>query len=144
MKIKNKVLVVFLAIVAVAALFWILSIPKGVEGTTDRQNYNLGDALEIEIKNNLGAQVCFSSCYPYLIEWKNKDGLWEQYSYDDCGEADIAADCVPANGTKRFRLPLLDMETGLNRLKIPVCVDCSEGREFAQESVLYSNEFQVD
>jgi len=143
MKIFTKILIGVLA-AALIAFLWFLMLPEPVQGLTDRKDYRLGDPLEISIKNNLGRAVCFSSCYPYLAEKQNAEGEWEQYSYESCPAADAAADCVPAGAAKKFRLMLSDIDGGLNRLKLPVCVNCAPGQDFKADSVLHSNTFKVE
>jgi hypothetical protein len=141
---KNYIkILIGVLIVAVTGFFWFWKTARTVEGVTDRNNYNLGDALAISIKNNLGQTVCFSSCYPYLLEKQNVGGGWDQYLYESCSQKDIAADCISADGVKKFRLSLAEADAGMNRLKLQVCVNCAPGREFKANSALYSNVFEV-
>ncbi len=141
MKIQKVLVGVLLAVSAALLWFWLSA--KPVEGVTDRDNYMPGDPLTINVKNGTGKAVCFSSCYPYLVERRDGAGDWAQFEYDDCPYPEVASDCVPAGGIKKFRLPLDEAEVGLNRLKLNICFDCAAGDPFLAESVIYSNVFEV-
>ena len=143
MKIYIKILIGFLGAVAAASLLFFL-LPRPVEGITDRDSYRAGEMLDISVKNNLGRAICFSSCYPYLIESRQKFGVWEQYRYDDCPEAEAAVNCIPPQATKKFRLALDDAQVGLNRLKLAVCENCAPGGLFKADLTIYSNIFKID
>jgi hypothetical protein len=144
MKNFSKILFGFL-VIAIAAVvgIWAADRARAVEIFTDRQDYKLGDALEVTIANELGKAICFSSCYPYLVEKLDKKGQWEQYAYENCPNSEIAADCVAAGAKKIFRLSLADAEGGMNRLKLPLCVDCVSGQNFSANTTFYSNDFQI-
>lgn len=141
---KNYIkILVGVTAVAVIVFLWLFFSARSVEGITDRDNYQFGDLLKISIKNNLGQAVCFSSCYPYLAEIKVADNDWKQYDYAVCPVAQVAVDCVPAGAVKKFQLSLGDVDPGINRLKLQVCVNCAAGQPFRVDSVLYSNMFEV-
>ncbi len=144
MKINIGVLIgiLLLAVIAVAA-FLRFSLPAGsVQAFADRSVYELDDILEVFVQNDFGREVCFSSCYPYLMEMQAQDGGWGEYVYGDCGWDDQAADCVPSHGAKKFRIFLADASVGVHRLKLPLCFDCA-GESFKPEQAIYSNIFNI-
>lgn len=125
----------------VLGLFFILERSKGVEVSTDKNSYGAGNALTVSIKNNLGGEICFSSCYPYYLEKKRSD--WVDYDYDECLKRDEVAKCIRQGDVKTFKIVLTQSETGEHRLKIPVCVECQIGQDFKADKVYYSNSFQI-
>jgi hypothetical protein len=142
MDIASKILAV-LAVIAVLTVVFFAARSRPISVTTDQSVYRAGGALEVGIKNNFNEPICFSSCYPYLMEKEDKSGNWEMYAYMDCPKPDQASDCVAAGSEKKFRLPLQEIETGQTRLKIPVCVGCAAGQPFKASDVLYSNSFEI-
>lgn len=131
--------------VAIVVVLWLMFSPKPakVMVATDRNDYRTGDSLEVSFKNELDKQVCFSACYPYYVEKKDGVGIWTPYSYDGCQESDAASGCIAAKSGKKFVLTLDEIKPGLNRLKIPVCIGCSDGQAFKSDSVIYSNNFEI-
>lgn len=114
---------------------------KPVRISIDRADYKIGDSLEVVIKNNFNRQICFSSCYPYLIERETEDHNWTAYPYSECGH-DLVHKCIEPGAERKFRLAMDEVEPGQNRLKIPICVDC-QGRVFSAEFAYYSNNFDI-
>ena len=82
MKIQVKI-VIFVLIILVIGFYWGFVIwetyyktPRAIALIrTDKTEYQPGENLKIKIKNNFKEQICFSSCYPYLLEKKN--GEWK-------------------------------------------------------------------
>jgi len=141
MNIHIKISIVLLVIAAIAGI-WYFGASKTNEARTDRTSYKVGDSLEVAISNNGVKPICFSSCYPYMIE-KNENGKWGQYAYVGCRDANKASGCVASRSKRQFKLPLDEAEPGLSRLKIQICAGCDPGQEFRADEVIYSNEFEV-
>ena len=109
---------------------------------TYKNEYLSGDNLKVKIANNLGKNICFSTCYPYRLE--KKDKTWQSYKYVECDRDNIHNGCVDNGKTKAFELTLPESISGTHRLAIPICsTACGEGQSFREESILYSNEFIV-
>lgn len=109
---------------------------------TYQNEYQSGDNLKVKITNNLGKNICFSTCYPYRLE--KKDKTWQSYKYVECGHDNIHNGCIEDGETKAFELTLPEFLSGIHRLAIPICsTTCGEGQSFREESILYSNEFIV-
>jgi hypothetical protein len=118
MKASHKIILIGAAVVCILLLFVLLERSKGVEVSTDKNDYATGGELLVDVRNNFGAAVCFSSCYPYYLEEK-KDDQWVPYEYGDCLKQDAVATCIPQNETKKFRITLSQADRGLHRIKIP-------------------------
>lgn len=150
MLLRRKILIWFLAIVVL--FFGILGggiwlsfkggLPEKVEIFTDKTEYQLGGSLRLKIKNNSKDTLCFSSCYPYLLEKKTERG-WESYNYVDCPKKDLNEKCIKPGKVKAFELVLIDGKRGLHRIRIPACVSCKEGEEFKENKRFYSNQFLI-
>ena len=70
-------------------------------------------------------------------------GNWQDYKYADCKAPDVTAECIQDKEFKKFRLTLENVDAGINRLMIPVCLGCRVGQEFRQDQAIYSNSFEV-
>ena len=108
---------------------------------TDKTEYESGGILKVKIKNNFREQICFSSCYPYLLESKNEN--WESYKYAECQKLDGNGHCMKAGELKAFELTLPQISDGSHRLAIPVCVGCKSEGTFQENQRFYSNEFSI-
>ena len=113
----------------------------GILITTDKTEYEAGGTSKVKIKNNFSKQICFSSCYPYLLERKNEK--WESYKYAECQEFDGNGHCMKAGELKAFELTLPQISDGSHRLAIPVCVGCKSEDPFKEYTRFYSNEFII-
>lgn len=119
---------------------------KSVEIITDRQEYDNGGSLRLRIRNLLAANVCFSSCYPYYLEWKadaDNSGNWDVYSYQSCPYNDQIKECIGPGATKAFGISLPLVKEGVHRFLIPTCQNCEQGEAFQESGRFYSNEFEV-
>ena len=145
MKTNAKVLIGILVVSALSAILFLLLFQKSgaAEISLDRAEYSPGEALEVTVKNDFDREICFSSCYPYLVEIRDGNGEWKEYVYQDCPEAARAVDCVPPRDSKKFRVALEDMLTGIHRLKVPFCLECAAGENFRPEQTLYSPVFEI-
>ncbi len=147
---KVKKILIFIIIVLLiffAIIFWMgwkgYQLEKGwVSVVTDKTEYEAGGNLRVKIKNNFPRQICFSSCYPYLLENKNED--WEDYKYVECQEFNGNDYCIKADGLKAFELALPQEIKGIHRLAIPVCIGCKNEDSFREDKIFYSNEFLVN
>jgi len=140
----HKKIAVGFIVVAILGVLWIFGRPKRAEAITNKREYPVGSELVVSIQNNLGRGICFSECYPYFLQKNGGDtGNWQNYEYGKCQDFDAAIDCVQDRGFKEFRLPLEDVDPGLNRLMIPVCLGCQTGDKFNRDTAIYSNTFQV-
>ena len=103
----------------------------------------LDDVAKVEIINNESETICFSSCYPYVMQAKHNS--WDLYSYPQCEEDNIAETCIPPNQLKAFAISLNGMflEPTMHRLAIPACVGCAVGEQFRVDKIIYSNEFEI-
>lgn len=108
---------------------------------TDKTEYESGGILKVKIKNNFGENICFSSCYPYLLENKNEN--WESYKYAECQKLNGNGSCIEARKEKAFELTLPEAPEGLHRLAIPVCIGCQNEDTFKEDARFYSNEFTI-
>lgn len=140
---RKKIIIGFFVIV-ILGLFWIFARPRRAEAITNKREYPAGTNLDVSIQNNLGKTICFSSCYPYYLQKPAAgNGIWQSYDYANCAKADLTTSCIQDKGFKQFRLLLEDVDSGTNRLMIPVCLGCAVGSEFRQDQIIYSNTFQV-
>lgn len=141
MKTIHRNILIGLAVLAVLVLFLLIGGQKGIEVVTDKSSYVDGTSVMVNIRNNSGDKVCFSSCYPYYME--KKAAGWVAYDYGDCRKKDEASKCVQARQIKTFRINLAQADKGLHRLRIPACVGCEIGQDFRADKVFYSNLFEV-
>lgn len=109
--------------------------------TTGKVEYERGENLRLKIKNNLEETICFSSCYPYYLQRKNK--RWESYKYVECYDFNGNGHCIDAEKEKFFELTLPEVSAGLHRLVLPVCIGCKDAKEFEEDKRFYSNEFWI-
>jgi hypothetical protein len=135
------VLIVITSLLVAGGLFWTFSQGGQITINTDKLEYEKEGVLKLAITNNSGKEVCFSSCYPYLLEKKN--GEWSPYPYQECGKPDVNGTCLPAHQSKFFEINLPDVAAGLNRLSLAACLSCRDGDGFKTDQVFYSNEFSV-
>lgn len=145
MKTNIKVLIGITAVLVLAAVLFLIFPQKSgsAQASVDRAGYQIGEKVELTVENGFNREICFSSCYPYIMEIQNKKGEWEEYVYQDCASPDRAIDCVPARALKKFRIAPEDAEIGVHRLKIPVCFDCLAGQSFGSDQALYSGTFII-
>jgi len=141
---------VFLALVFIAGIVIYSNLESNnkvsaeiAKAFTEKSNYSHGDELKVEIKNKEGKNICFSSCYPYVIQTKN--GTWNNYSYSECSKDNIAETCIEPNQSKAFAIILNEMflKTSVHRLAIPACIGCVIGEQFRVDKIIYSNEFEI-
>jgi|GEM_PF-538988 len=145
MKLSIKILIGFLAVVILGTAFFLAFLQKdgAARAFVDRGSYQVGENLEVTVENGFNRDICFSSCYPYVMETKRENGQWDEYDYPDCLEAARAVDCVPPREFKKFRIRLEDAAAGVHRLKIAACVGCAANESFKSQQVLYSDIFQI-
>jgi hypothetical protein len=140
---------VFLAFAFVAGIYFYSQIDKNgpsaeiAKAFTEKNDYSESEELKVEIINNESETICFSSCYPYVMQAKHNS--WDLYSYPQCEEDNIAETCIPPNQLKAFAISLNGMflEPTMHRLAIPACVGCAVGEQFRVDKIIYSNEFEI-
>jgi len=144
----KKYLILFFVILLVVILLigWMgwkgYQLQKGeISIVTDKTEYESGGILKVKIKNNFSKQICFSSCYPYLLENKNEN--WESYKYAECQKFDGNGHCMKAGELKAFELTLPQISDGSHRLAIPICIGCKSEDTFKETTRFYSNEFTI-
>jgi len=144
----KKFLIIFVVLILTLFLFigWLgwkgYQLQKGgISIVTDKTEYEAGGNLKVKIKNNFGKQICFSSCYPYLLESKNEK--WESYKYTECQKFNGNGHCIETRGLKAYELTLPQVLAGLHRLVIPVCLGCKDNDLFREDKRFYSNEFLI-
>ena len=108
---------------------------------TDKTEYDKEGILRLKIKNGSREDVCFSSCYPYLLE--RKEGTWLGYEYAECTNLNSRDGCVKTKQEKAFELTLPKVPSGVHRLAIPACVSCHDKDIFEEKNRFYSNEFVI-
>ena len=145
MKEKFKILIL-LAIFIIGGLIFLALTKKNEDLTasTDRKNYERGEYLAVDIKNEMSENICFSSCYPYLLE-SEKMGAWMVYPYIKCRKKDLIEKCLKPKNFKLFELNLRTLETkkGNHRMSIPICINCKIGEKFRTMRKFYSNNFKI-
>jgi len=116
---------------------------ESIKALTEKKRYSANEELKVKVENNSEKKVCFSSCYPFLIQTKG-DG-WNNYNYPNCDKENVAESCIDSKGLKAFGISLSEMyaEPALHRLAIPACIDCAMGEQFRVDKILYSNEFEI-
>jgi len=147
---KNTVIYVVL-IISIAFIFWLFlkNLNKYIRYSftsvfifTEKSKYLSGENLKLKIENNSGETICFSTCYPYFLEKKDKN--WEDYPYVECDFTNTHDGCIEDKKIKAFELTLpKEIEKGVHRIAIPVCKDYKPGEAFKEESIFYSNEFLI-
>jgi len=140
---KNKFLIIGIGLIILIAIILVLSPPEGKEVNiiTEKTEYQTGDALKINIENNLKETVCFSSCFPYY--WEKKNGGWKGYDYTSCPDGNLIEKCIASKEVKAFELGIPSIGVGVYRLAIPACVGCNLKETFKENQWLYSNEFII-
>lgn len=145
MKNKDLIIPAILIILIGAGLIWqekkYSREVSSVSIKTDKTAYQIGNILRLAIINNLEKNICFSSCYPYLLERKYAD--WTSYAYQQCLESDINQFCLAASQSKFFEINLPNVDQGSHRLAIPVCISCRDNDSFKEDNRFYSNEFII-
>lgn len=142
MNIYIKIFLGILAVAAVATICFLLVGAISTKVVMDKTEYRVGDPAEVTIKNDTERQVCFSSCYPYLVE-KQAGDKWLKYSYGVCDKAQVAVNCIQAGKLKKFLLTLDEVGSGLHRLDIQICSGCDAGQNFEANLTVASNSFTV-
>ena len=147
MKARNILIILIVGIL----IFFLLIIWMGWQGfklqkgeilvTTDKKEYIGGGILKVKIKNNFGQNTCFSSCYPYYLQRRNK--IWESYKYDECHRFNGNGYCINSGEEKAFELTLPQISEGFYRLAIPVCIGCQSEDTFREDNRFYSNQFTI-
>jgi len=140
-KIKILLIGILVILIVIITSFLILK-RKPVSIYTDKEEYLEGEVLKVAIGNNSKENICFSSCYPYLLEKKNSNGEWEKYLYAGCEEENIAKDCIESQKIKTFEI-LSEREKGLHRLCLSACIGCKVGEKFREDKIFYSNDFLI-
>jgi hypothetical protein len=125
------------------AFFNYLKNKEPIKAVTEKKTYSTADELKVEIKNNTESKVCFSSCYPYLMQIK--EGTWNDYKYPSCDKENVAEVCIEPKNLKAFAISLSEtfVKPALHRLAIPACLGCVLGEQFRVDKILYSNEFEI-
>jgi len=109
---------------------------------TERKEYTRKDKIKLKIKNESSRKICFSSCYPYFFQRKEKN--WESYIYGKCRKIDFIEICLEPKKERYFEIENLSyLKKGLHRLSIPICVNCKIGNLFSETQKILSNEFLI-
>lgn len=117
--------------------------PAEVKISTEKTEYQTGEALRVKIVNDLNKEICFSSCFPYYLERENEEG-WKNYLYNDgCESGDLVERCVNPKEIKAFELVLPTLKEGTHRLAVPACLGCAIQETFKKDQWFYSNPFIV-
>jgi len=140
---------VFLTFIFIVGMFFYSQINKNgpsaeiVKVFTEKNSYSQTEELKVEIVNSESEAICFSSCYPYVMQTKNNG--WDIYHYPQCEKENIAETCIPSGQLKAFAISLNEtfLDVTNHRLAIPVCVGCVIGEQFRVDKIIYSNEFEI-
>lgn len=149
---RKDLIVSIILIIFISLIFWQFSknfkkyseqliASTSVLITTEKNEYKSGENLKLKITNNSGKTLCFSACYPYFLEKKDKN--WESYKYVECNIANTHDGCIDNKKIKAFELTLPQVQEGLHRIAVPVCSNCKLGETFKEEATVYSNEFLI-
>jgi hypothetical protein len=113
------------------------------EALLEKNNYSVTDELKVEIKNKEDKRMCFSSCYPYVMQTKNVN--WDIYSYPQCDKENIAETCIEPGQLKAFAILLnaMPLRSAVHRLAIPACLGCAIGDQFRVDKIIYTDEFEI-
>lgn len=140
----KRIVVILIVIIVIIILFVFY---KNINGPnlkiiTEKEEYNLGGDLKINITNHFDKKLCFSSCYPYYFE-KKSDSEWTAYQWLVCKKDDLIELCIDLDEKKGFNLIVDTIDKGAHRIAVPVCIECDYNEEFRPELWFYSNEFIV-
>ncbi|OGZ27681.1 MAG: hypothetical protein A2365_03485 [Candidatus Nealsonbacteria bacterium RIFOXYB1_FULL_40_15] len=132
----------FIIILVVVSFY----LPKKAEAEnvlilTDKSEYSAGDSLKIKIENHKKDRICFSSCYPYMLQKKNGD--WLNYNYEECNKEDMVEKCIDPDDKKAFEIVLPNINSGPHRIQISACLGCSVNEKFKEQESFFSNNFIV-
>ena len=110
---KKNIVIYVVLIILIAFIFWQFSknLKKYIRYSfasvlisTEKSKYLNGESLKLKIVNNSGETLCFSTCYPYFLEKKDKN--WETYTYVECDHDNIHNGCIEDGKKKAFELTL--------------------------------------
>lgn len=141
LKFRKEILIGLGLLILLLLLVFLISKKQKLVITTDKKEYEIGDSLRMKIENYFLKRACFSSCYPYYFELKEKE--WNSYHYQECPHSNSTEVCIEPGKIKAFEISLSGMKKGLHRLSLPACLNCFEGDEFRKDDVFYSNEFEI-
>lgn len=116
---------------------------ESVDIKTNKSIYFKNEILNITIKNNLNKSICFSSCYPYYLEKKDKGQKWKLYPYGKCPRKDIIQTIIYPSKSKTFEIRSFRINNGLHRIVVPIDIGCKKGDKFREVKRYYSNEFTI-
>ncbi|MDD5098629.1 MAG: hypothetical protein PHD31_02870 [Candidatus Pacebacteria bacterium] len=138
------VLVIMVIVVGVFLYFKANIMRESVKVITEKGSYNANEELKLDIENNAEESMCFSSCYPYLMQ--ENEGNWKFYNYSSCGKEDVVEKCISPKDLKAFGITLdaTLIKSALSRLAIPACIGCNIGDKFRVDKIFYSNEFEIN
>jgi len=143
---RKKILIligIFVVFIFVLGISLVIQ-SRQVNVGTDKTEYLKSENLRLTIKNNLKEKenICFSSCYPYYLE--RKDRKWEFYPYGECQRTDLIERCIEPADSKTFEINLSSwVKEGLHRIRLPICINCKIGDEFKESKRFYSNGFTI-
>ncbi len=140
---------VFLIFVFIAGVFIYIKMDSAggskatIAAFTEKNVYSSAEELKVQVKNDESQRICFSSCYPYVVQ--SRDGSWDTYPYPQCESNNVADTCVEPGETKAFAISLGEMflEPKTNRLAVPACIGCALGEQFRVDKIIYTNEFEI-
>jgi len=146
---KNKLKIVVCVLLVVFLVGGLVALTgskitnQPIKVLTEKKSYTSNEELKVEIDNDTGTQICFSSCYPYFMQ--ADQGNWQNYSYAGCDKENVVESCISAQDMKAFGITLGDsfIKSTLHRLAIPACIGCAVGDQFRVDKILYSNEFEL-
>ncbi|MEF8847336.1 MAG: hypothetical protein V5A57_02840 [Candidatus Paceibacterota bacterium] len=141
---KIKILgVLALLLIGVIAFIWGQKMNQPtISIEMPKQMYQKGEVTRIRIVNNSPEDICFSTCYPYYLQHKEKE--WNSYDYPACPEENLNLPCISPGEKKDFEFTLSDkLKSGVHRIAVPVNKRGEKGQEFKEDKKAYSDPFEV-
>lgn len=135
--------VVALILIGITAFFWgQRSSQPPVSIELNKQMYNRGEEIRITVRNNSFGQICFSSCFPYYLQRKDKN--WHSYDYPSCPEKNMNIPCLSSGQTRKFKFELgQSLQDGLHRIAVPINKKATAGEGFEEDQKVHSPPFEV-
>lgn len=141
---KNKILAILaLLLIGVIAFLWGRRTNYvGVNVELSKQMYQQGEKAEVTIKNNSFKKVCFSTCFPYYLQFKDEG--WNDYEYPSCKKENLNVPCIGSSKEKTFRFTLnKELESKVHRIAVPINKGGESGNKFEEDQKVYSEAFEI-
>ena len=141
---KNKILaaLVLLLIGAIAFLWGRRATRSDVSVELSKDIYKRGEEMQLTVGNNSFKKICFSTCFPYYLQYKEEN--WNTYNYPSCSEKNLNMPCVSPGESKTFSFSLnKKLREKIHRLAIPINRGGEKGSKFEEDQKVHSEIFDV-